>query len=196
MSDREPTGMLRPHGAPPPSHAARNARDNRAALAAGVMDARTFVDVEVPRTRGPVRGRMRLLTRTEVRQVRQESRVALAALTLDEAARSPSPEVFREWHEELISRTVAIAVRALDADEPLALLEEWQLCDDAQLAALWFRYQELEQSNDPLSLPVLSEADFEAILDAAKKKDAVRLISYGSSALLSYVITLASPPAT
>lgn len=193
---RDPTGLLRPQGSAPPSHAARDTREARAALAAGVLDARAFVEMAVPRTRGPVRGRMRLLTRSEVRQVRQESRLGLAALGLDEAARSPAPEAFREWHEELVPRTVAVAMRALEGDAPLASLEEWQLCDDAQIETLWNRYRDLEQAVDPLALPTLTDADLDAIRDAAKKKDAVALISYGSSALLSYVITSVAPPAT
>jgi hypothetical protein len=190
------TGMLRPRDAAPAPRAAdeRAALLAAAGLAAGVLDARAYVEITVPRT--AVRGRMRLLTRAEVHQVRHESRLALQAIGLDVAARSPAPEEFREWHEELVTRTVALAVRMLDVEAPLAPLEEWHLCDDAQINSLWERYRELENAVDPLALPTLSEELFNEILDAAKKKAGALLTSYGSSALASFSITLANRPAT
>jgi hypothetical protein len=161
-----------------------------AELAAGVIESRAFVEVAIPRT--TVRGRMRLLTRSEVSQVRRESRLALVAAGLEAAGRSPLPEEWREWHEELVPRTVATAVRMLDVDAPLAPLEEWHQCDDAQIRALWVRYEALEQAVDPLALPTLTEAQCEEIIEAAKKKAGASLVSYGSSALASCLVTLAA----
>jgi hypothetical protein len=190
-----PTGKLRPDGAPPRTLLdERAARQAQTALAVSVLDARTLVEVTVPRT--SVRARMRLLTRSEGQQVRQESRLALAAVGLTDASRSPAPESWREWHEELVPRTLAVAVRALDADLPLAPLDEWQICDDAQIRALWQRYQDLETQLDPLASLELSTELLEEIIDAAKKKDAALLTSFGSSALASCLITTASQPAT
>ena len=185
------TGMLRPDGTVPRSTLVdRTARQAAAMLAAGVLESRTFVEVVVPRT--SVLARMRLLTRVEGQQTRQEARLALTAAGLTEAARSPAPEAWREWHEELVPRIISLAVRRTDDDSPLAPLEEWQLCDDGQIRALWQRYQDLEATLDPLgSSAELTEAQLSEILDAAKKKDVGLLTSYGSFALASYAITSA-----
>lgn len=180
------TGLLRPSGAPPPLQP-------EPGLGAAVLDARAFVEVEIPRT--TVRGRMRLLTRTEAKQIRSESRSALRQLGLNDAASSATPELYREWHEEIIPRTMAVAVRSTRADVALAPLEEWLECHDDQLQALWRRYVDLEAEMDPLARP-LTEAEFVGIRDAAKKKDAALLMSYGSSALATYAITTESRPAS
>jgi hypothetical protein len=184
--------MLRPDGTLPRHDplAARQAKD--AELLAGVLAARTLVPVEIPRTH--VRGRMRLLSRIEGEQVRHECRRALADAGLIDAARSPAPEAWREWHEALVVRVLAVAVRRTDVDAPLAPFEEWAICDDIQIRVLWLRYQDLETSLDPLASAELSAAQLAEILDAAKKKDVALLTSYGSYALATFAITSASQP--
>jgi hypothetical protein len=200
LSDR-PYGYLRATGSPPLGD--RPTRDTErlastAAFAAGVLEGRATLDVTIPRAMvngAPVVGRMRLLTRAEAKEVRHATRLALRELGLDEAATSPAPERYAEFHEEIVTRTLATAIRCTDVDAPLAPLEEWTLCADDQLDALWARYQDLAQSVDPIGR-TLDESLVAAIRDAAKKKEVAILISYGSSALASYAITTADPPST
>jgi hypothetical protein len=187
------TGMLRPAAMPPPAPV--EVVGDRGRLAAGVIEARVHVDVAIPRS--PVFGRMRLLSRAESRAVRQETRVALAAVGLGEAAKSHTPELYREWIEELATRTLAVAVRELATPAPLAPLEEWEACDDDQIGALWERYKDLERELDPLAaLEELDAATEAAIVDAAKKKDARSLIAFGSSVLASFVTSSVCQPAS
>lgn len=183
-----PTGMLRPGGSPP-LQVPRDHVAERASLAATVLDCRTFVEVTIPRT--TIRARLRVLTRSEAKEVRAEARRALAAQGLDECARSATPEAWREWHEELCTRSVAVAVRSLTDDTPLAPLEEWELCGDDQIESMWQRYNDLQTQLDPLAAEsLLSDAEVDAMRDAAKKKDSQLLISYGSSALATFAISM------
>jgi hypothetical protein len=188
------TGILRPGAAPPPPPPGAEVGDH-GGLAAGVIEARVHVPTEIPRTR--VRGRMRLLSRAESRAVRQEARIALATAGLGEAAKSHTPELYREWIEELATRTLAVAVRDSATLGPLAPLEEWEACDDDQIGALWERYKDLERELDPLgAIEELDPATEAAIVDAAKKKDARSLIAFGSSVLASFVTSSVCPPAS
>jgi hypothetical protein len=162
-------------------------------LAVEVAGARVHEDVIVPRT--AARGRMRLLSRGENRTVRAEARAALEAM----GCRGADLGVYREWHEELATRTLAVAVRdPADVARPLAPLAEWEECEDDQIAALWKQYQDLEERLDPLGADhvVLSDADVAAMRDASKKKDIDLLMSFGSRRLAVFATTTAAPPST
>lgn len=158
-------------------------------MAGQVVGTRVHVEVTIPRTQ--VKGRMRLLSRGETRAVRFEAREKLRELGI-----IGDVDGVREWNEEIATRTLAVAVRALKVDEVLASLEAWEECDDDQINALWTRYKDLSDELDPLSNAKLSDLDAQQIAAAAKKKDAILLISYGSLKLAAYTISTAEPPAT
>jgi hypothetical protein len=167
--------------------------ERRAALAVSVLEARVHRTVTVPRTQ--VTGAMRLLSRRENAQVRAEVRQVLEALGLTGHA----AEGFTEWHQELAVRTLATAVRSpADHGAPLAPLADWLECDDDQINALWERYQDQEAELDPLGAngPPLSDADIAQIQDAAKKKAAEVLMSFGSRKLALALISTADLPQT
>jgi hypothetical protein len=166
---------------------------SRGTLAVELAGARVYEDVTVPRT--TANGRMRLLSRGETRSVRAEARAALDAM----GCRGADLAVYREWHEELATRTLAVAVRdPADVSRPLAPLVDWEECEDDQIAALWKQYQDLEERLDPLGAEhaVLSDAEVAAMRDAAKKGDADLLMSYGSRRLALYAASTAVPPPT
>ena len=127
--------------------------------------------------------------------MRAEARAALEAM----GCRGVDLGVYREWHEELATRTLAVAVREpADVSRPLAPLTEWEECDDEQIAALWKQYQDLEECLDPLGADhaVLTDADVAAMRDASKKKDVDLLMSFGSRRLAAFVTSTAAPPST
>lgn len=159
-------------------------------LVASVLGARVHIDVTVPRTE--VRGRMRVLTRAESKQVRSEARRECQRLGL----KDEGLEYARDFMEEVGTRSVAIAVRQ-PGNEALALaaLEEWERCDEDQIAALWQIYKDLEESLDPIGVGC-TEAEFLVIEDAAKKKAETVLRSFGSRKLAAYAITSAARPAS
>lgn len=159
-------------------------------LVSSVLGARTYVDVTVPRT--SVRGSMRVLTRAESKQVRADARRECLRLGVGEAG----VEMSRDFLEEVGTRTIALAVRQA-GNQALALapLEEWEACDEDQIAALWQVYKDLEESLDPVGIGC-TEAEFIAIEDAAKKKSETLLRSYGSRKLAAYAITSAARPAS
>lgn len=169
-----------------PSAPAKPAAPPRSTLAVGVLTSRVHREITIPRT--SVRGAMRLLSRSEVASVRAACRDALSAL-----ATGPALEGFREWHEELAVRTLAVAVRDPDDNaEPLASLSDWQECDDEQIGAVWEWYQDLEAELDPLGADGgLTSADVDVMLAAAKKKGGALLMSFGSRKLAAFAITLA-----
>jgi hypothetical protein len=178
------TGRLMAPGWAPPPPPDTSAVAARAGLAAGVIEVRVHVDIVI----SAIQAKMRLLGRAESRAVRQEARAALAAAGLADAAKSHTPELYREWIEEIATRTLAVAVRDPATLDQLAALEEWEVCNDEQIGALWQRYTDLERDLDPLSkLDELDAATEAAIVDAAKKKDARSLIAFGSCALASFV---------
>lgn len=160
-------------------------------LVASVLGARVHLDVTVPRT--TVAGRMRVLTRSESKQVRAEARRDCIAHGVRDDAML---EMGRDFMEEVATRTIALAVRQ-PGNEALALapLEDWQQCDDEQIAALWQNYKDLEESLDPIEVGC-SDAESTLIADAAKKKDAIRLRSFGSRKLAAYLATSVDPPAS
>lgn len=158
-------------------------------MAGQVVGARVHVEVTVPRTQ--VKGRMRVLSRSETRAVRFEARAKLQELGI-----VGDVDGIREWNEEIATRTLAVAVRALKGDEVLASLEAWEECDDDQINALWSRYKDLCNELDPLADTKLSEADAQQIAAAAKKKDSILLTSYGSLKLAAYAISMAELPST
>lgn len=164
----------------------------RSAVAVELVGARVFVDVTVPRT--SIKGRLRVLTRGENKSIRIEARKATAHLGLQ----SPHLEITREWNEEIATRTVALAVRAADdVSRPLAPLEDWEECEDDQIGALYKLYEDHADQLDPLSVAVdLTEADVLEMREAAKKKQTLLLMSYGSSRLAAYAITTAELPST
>lgn len=157
-------------------------------LVASVMGARVHIDVTVPRT--TVAGRMRVLTRAESKQVRAESRRECQRLGVGDEGL----EYARDFLEEVGTRSVALAVRQ-PGNEALALapLEEWQECDEDQIASLWQTYKDLEESLDPIGVGC-SDAEFILIQDAAKKKAVTILRSFGSRKLAAYLSTSVVPP--
>lgn len=160
------------------------------ATVSALLAGRVFVPVTVPRT--DVKGAMRLVSRSEVSQIRADARKALEATgyRLD-AGNLAGLGVIEEWNSEFAVRHLAVAVRnADDNSQPLATLEEWRACDDDQIAALWVRYQDMSAEFDPLGGDH-STADFSAIELAAKKKDVAVLMSYGSRRLADFAITSA-----
>lgn len=171
----------------------RRAADPAAAgeLAAAILGGRTHVDVTVPRT--TVRGAMRLLTRSENRAVRTAARAACRAAGVPDA----SLEISRDWLEEVATRTIAIAMRQPgNTSLALASIEEWEDCDDEQIAALWERYKDLEEEFDPLGDGGADEAAAAELIDAAKKKDVALLMSFGSRRLARFATSLVALPAT
>jgi len=155
-----------------------------------VTGARIHVDVTVPRT--AVVGKMRVLTRRETAIVRAECRASLAALNL-----TGPVEQYREWHEELATRTVAVAVRSpRDVSQSLASLEAWEQCDEGQIGDIWQRYKDLCNEVDPIGVEALTPDELTLMEAAAKKGEASLLLSFGSCRLAAYVITTASQQPT
>jgi hypothetical protein len=152
-------------------------------LAGQVRGARIHVEVTVPRT--TVRGQMRVLSLHEQSSIRYEAREFLLG------RKFPEPlNAHREWHEEIAVRTLAVAVRnPHDLDNSLATLEAWSQCDEGQIDPLWQRYKDLQESLDPLGRERMDEAEYLAIKDAAKKKDPILLMSFGSSKLAAFAIS-------
>lgn len=183
------TGRLRPTAPAPEA--------TKASALAEALGGRQHVSVVVPRTQ--VSGQMRLLGRGESSDVTFAARKHFQdrGVELTPSAMA-TPGVMDEWNCEVAVRHLAIAVRdPADVSRPLASLEEWRQCDDDQIAALWQEYQDLRERLDPLAaLGELPEAEFTAIAQAVKKKDADLLRSYGCSKLAAYAITTGGPPAS
>lgn len=160
-----------------------------------VLGGRRFIAVTVPHTSPPLQARLRLLTRAEVAQVRADCRRALAEKGITAAAPGVL-EGFAEWRDEVIVRTVAAAMRALDRDEPLGTVEEWSELNDVQILWCWETYQDHEATLDPFGNkgPALAEDDAREILAAAKAGDVGQLTSFGSYKLARFAITSAAPP--
>jgi hypothetical protein len=153
-----------------------------------VAGARVFVDVAVPRT--AIVGKMRILSRSERLGVRVEAREYLERLGIT----GPAVEASTEWHEEIATRTVAVAMRdPSNLDDTLASLEAWNTCDEGQIDHVWQAYKDLQDRLDPLDeASRLSDEQFAAILQDAKKKDLGLLMSYGSSKLAGFAISTAA----
>lgn len=169
-----------------------DSKGSKGAMSVELAGARIFVDVTIPRT--SVRGRLRLLTRGEMKSVRLECRKATAHLGLQ----SPQLDITREWNEEVATRILAIAVRHPDDEtKPLASLADWEECEDDQIGALYQAYQDHADQLDPLAAEAsLSDVEVLEIRDAAKKKQGLLLMSYGSQKLAAYAITTAALPSS
>lgn len=119
---------------------------------AELLGARVFVDVTVPRT--TIRGRMRLVSRTEAAIINADARrhfVTDLGIEVD-ASTLLRPGVMDNWNAEVAIRHIAIAVRDPDDEsKPLGDLVEWCECDDDQISALWLDYKNLASRLDPLS---------------------------------------------
>lgn len=163
-------------------------------LVESILAGRRWRDVEVTGT--DVRGRLRLLTRAETATVRDACRQVLAARGITTAAPGVL-EAFPEWREELILRTVAVAVRD-GQDQPLGSVEDWAELDDVQLVALWDAYQDHEATLDPFGErgPPLDADDARAMLAAAKGSGIGQLMSYGSYKLARFAISSVAPVST
>ncbi|MGL5361513.1 MAG: hypothetical protein ACRDBH_01440 [Bosea sp. (in: a-proteobacteria)] len=161
-------------------------------FAGQVAAVRAHIEVQVPRTN--IVGKMRVLSRHERMTVRVEARDYLRRLGLDGA----TIETTTEWHEEIATRTIAVAMRAPgNLGDTLATLEAWNTCDVGQIDYVWQQYRDLQDRLDPLGEhSQISEQEIVAIEDAAKKKARELLMSFGSFALASYVITTAGQPKT
>lgn len=154
-----------------------------------VTSARAFEPVTVPRT--SKRGRMRLLSRGENRQVKIDARAALAEI----GATGPTVNGYVEWHEEVATRTLAIAIRNYENPElALAPLEYWEACDDNQINTLFMHYQDMDRRLDPLASSEIGADEIVAIDAAIKKKSLTLLLSYGSQKLASFLLTSAGQP--
>ena len=162
-----------------------------------VLGGRRFVTITVPHTSPPLQGRLRLLTRAEVATVRTDCRQALAAKGITAGAPGLL-EGYAEWRDEMVVRTVAAAVRALDRDEPLGSVEEWSELNDVQILWCWETYQDHEATLDPFGNkgPELSEVDQRDLLAAAKAGDVGQLTSFGSYKLARFAITSVAQPSS
>lgn len=180
------TGRLRP------------TESNAVKIGAGLAEnlgARVHIDVTIPRT--SIAGRMRLVDRSESLAITAETRRLFKTIGLiDDQGRVVSAD---DWNAEIAVRHLALAVRnPEDTGKPLDSLEEWRLCDDDQIEALWSSYRDLRQQIDPLSdesTPV-SDADLETMRTAVKKKESSVLMSFGSRKLASFILTSAEQPAS
>lgn len=157
-----------------------------------VAGARAFVDVTVPRTN--IVGKLRVLSRQERMVVRVEAREYLERLGI----KGPGVEATTEWHEEIATRTIAVAMRAPgNIEDTLATLEAWNTCDEGQIDYVWQAYKDLLDKLDPLDEESrISDEDYVQILAAAKKKDQRLLMSFGCSMLAGFAISLANRPST
>ncbi|MGN6103734.1 MAG: hypothetical protein ACTHU0_01390 [Kofleriaceae bacterium] len=190
------SGLLRPNQ---PSKSAPSFEAEADALVdrLGVLPS---IDIVVPRTR--TRARMRLLSRGELHHAKAQARRALqdSGFPTDGTAVT-SLGAWDEWQYELAVQMFAVAVREPDptVDRALCSIDEWrEECDDDQIAALNRQYQDLAARHDPLgegAAALTSELEI-ALLAAAKKKDADLLMSYGSRALATFIITSVDQPAS
>lgn len=160
---------------------------------------RLHVDVEIPGTE--LKGRMRLLSRDEAVQVKADAFALFKERGLVNRDGSIAAAAHDDWKCEVAVRHLAIAVRdPEDTDQELAPVDDWRAeLSDEQISGPWDRYQDLVAEIDPLgdaSIDQLSNTDVERIRDAAKKKDAVLLRSFGLHKLALYAITSAAPPAS
>lgn len=162
--------------------------DNK--LAPEVIGARVHIDVTIPKT--SVVGKMRVLSYAEERIVDAESRIAARAVGITD-----NVEASRAYREEVAARTVAIAVRdPANVEMTLASFEAWRQCNSGQIGALWECYKDLQNQQDPIGKGSVSEIDLQVMEAAAKKGEAGLLMSFGSSRLAGFAITLAGRQST
>lgn len=162
-------------------------------FAAALSGARVFEDVTLPGGSG-LRCKMRVLTRTENQTVEIETRAHFAKLGLDLVVSSAA-----EYNAEFATRCLAIACRDLDDPLlPLATVDEWRdHADDGLIGWAWERYQNLRDLLDPVdSEAQLTELEAADLLDALKKKDVIRLRSFGLAKLCHWLLTTGGQPST
>lgn len=142
---------------------------------------------------------MRLVGRSVSLGITSEVRRAFNALgLLDEQGRVVGV-ASDDWNAEVAVRYLAEAVRdPKDETKPLASLAEWRECDDDQIEGLWSEYRDLRERLDPLGddSSGISEAEYDAMELAVKKKESALLMSFGSRKLATFLLTTAEPPAT
>ncbi len=153
--------------------------------------AHRFVEIAIPGTE--TRARMRLLTRGEEKALALEAASWLADLMVGSDRLEATG--LMPVTSEVILRRIAVAVRQLDADLPLATKQQWEdNADDDQVAELWHRYEDLRAELDPMAFDL--PADEAAAIEAAvKKKDATLLRGFGARQLRAWLLITGSPPA-
>lgn len=164
---------------------------------ADAIGSREHVDVTIPRTE--IRGKMRLVTRTENAEARGAARKSLKANGVPiDAGQISAPTVIDEWNNEIAVQTLARAVRdPKDKRMPLAPIEDWRdTLDDDQIAALYLEYKDLATRLDPIGATDLTPHELTVIEDAAKKKDVDSLMSFGSLKLALFMTTSVDRPAS
>lgn len=94
-------------------------------------------------------------------------------------------------------RILALSIKdPADRKTEFGSLEEWQDEREELVVAAAAIYQDVRRRLDPLSDPELSEEEAGNIMDALKKKDAIRLRSYDAVTLTSFMISGAVQPSS
>lgn len=186
--------LTRQLGAPAPEKSAAPAA-NRLRGDDGVLGAVVHEDVIIPRTN--IRGKMRLLRRTEAFEAKASAIAAMKGLP--EMTWRPGGVAYEDWNAAIAVRTLAIAVRnTADVTKPLDDVDAWgDLLDDEQIGALFDQYEDMRVRLDPLAHPiVLTQTEVDQFEAAVKKKDADLLRSFGLRKLSSFTASLADRLAT
>lgn len=158
---------------------------------------RAHAEITVPRTE--IRGRMRIISRSELAEVKRETRKYFADAKMPcDPNTLAAAGYLEEWNLEIVARVLAIAIRdPKDESLQLATVEDWRDCDDDQLDQLYARYQDYREEIDPLGpSSKLSAEQCLAIADLAKKGEASLLMQFGSWKLALFAISSAAPPAS
>jgi hypothetical protein len=160
------------------------------------LSAIVHIDIVVPRTN--IRGKLRLVSRRERLEIVAELRAFLTEKGFQVDSNASSQLLGSEaWNYELAARMFSVAVRdPEDPSVPLATIDEWRDCDDAQLDAMWDFYEAHNRTIDPLASGELSRKEVDDIVAAAKKGDASLLMFFGLRRLALFVITSVSPHAS
>ncbi len=170
------------------------APDSGAGGLADAIGARIYVDVVVPRTQ--IAAKLRLLSRSEMSEVKVATLYALNQMGIDKS--TPIDVYAQELNAERDARIVSLAVRdPRDVTKPLASIEDWRQLDDDQIIAMFVQYNDLANRLDPLGETMeLSVEEIAAMTSAAKKKLADILLSYGSRKLALFAISTVEQPST
>jgi hypothetical protein len=160
---------------------------------------RKHVEIAIPQT--SVTGRMRLVTRGELSDIRTDARAHLKTRGYPIDTVVAGLATVDEWNAEVAVRHLAIAVRdPADVARPLASLDEWRECTDDQIGYLWERYKDLAEELDPMTAPTLTEEEVTALQSAAKKSEAAAglalLLAFGSRKLATFIRTSVGQPAS
>lgn len=183
------TGRLRPTEAIEPASVVGSA-------IAETLGARAHIDVMIPRT--DVAGKLRLVDRAEALEIKAAVRALFKRKDLLDGEGNVIPLAVDDWNAEIAVRHLSVAIRNPDdVTKPLDTIDEWRMCDDEQIGALWHRYQDYRDLTDPLGDHdiALSDADVSMMREAVKKKEPSVLMSFGSRKLAIFLLTSAAPPA-